>query len=163
MAQPGQRRCQPSAAPGQVVSQKRRPGRCRPGLPRRRSGVGSVGGAVQEQTGDLDGGQPVGQAVVQLEHQPHLAIHKPGHQPQLPQRPGPVQQPQAQLITQPQQLPLTTRRRHLHDVDVVGQVEARVIHPQRQPLPNPGAQHPLTQPGHQLQAAGELLADGVQP
>jgi hypothetical protein len=38
-----------------------------------------------------------------------------------------------------------------------------VIDPQRQPLPNPGPQHPLTQPGDQLQAAGELLADGVHP
>jgi hypothetical protein len=46
---------------------------------------------------------------------------------------------------------------------VVGQVEARVIDPQRQPLPNRGAQHPLAQPGDQLQAAAELLADGVQP
>jgi hypothetical protein len=30
-------------------------------------------------------------------------------------------------------------------------------------LAQPGAQHQLTQPGHQRQATGELLADGVQP
>ena len=100
---------------------------------------------------------------MQLEDQPHPALSKPRHQPQLPQRPGPVQQPQAQLVAQPQQLPLATRRRDLDGADVVGQVEARVIDPQRQPLPNPGAQHQLTQPGHQLQAAAELPADGVQP
>jgi hypothetical protein len=87
-------------------------------MPRRR-GVGSVGGAVQEQPGDLDGGQPVGQAVVQLEDQPDPALSKSRHQPQLPQRPGPVQQSQAQLIAQPQQLPLATRRRHLDGADVV--------------------------------------------
>ena len=46
---------------------------------------------------------------------------------------------------------------------MVGQVEARVIDPQRQPLPNRGGQHPLAQPGDQLQAAAEFLADGVQP
>jgi hypothetical protein len=101
--------------------------------------------------------------VVQLQHQPHPALVQSRHQPQLPQRPGPVQQPQAQLITQPQQLPLVTRRRHLHDADVIGRVEGGVIDPQRQPLPNPGEQHSLTQPGDQLQAAGEFLADGVQP
>ena len=100
---------------------------------------------------------------MQLEDQPHPATHEPGHQPQLPQRPGPVQQPQAQLIAQPQQFPLATRRRHLHGADMVGQVKAGVIDPQRQPLPNPGPQHPLTQPGHQLQAATELLADSVHP
>jgi hypothetical protein len=100
--------------------------------------------------------------VVQLEHQPDPAVGQPRHQPQLPQRPGPVQQPQAQLIAQPQQLPIATGHRHLDGTDVVGQVEAGVIDPQRQPLPNSGPQHSLAQPGHHLQAAGELLADRVQ-
>ena len=146
---------------GQVVGQQRRPRWGRPGLPQRRGG--SVGGAIQQYPGELDGGQPVGQAVVQLEDQPHPALSKFRHQPQLPQRPGPVQQPQAQLIAQPQQLPLATRRRQVDRADVVGQVKGGVIDPQRQPLPNRGGQHPLTQPGDQLQAAGELLADGVHP
>ena len=98
-----------------------------------------------------------------LRTSPTRPLASPCYQPQLPQRPGPVQQPQAQLIAQPQQLPLTTWRRHLDGADVVGQVKARVIDPQRQPLPNPGPQHPLTQAGHQLQAAAELLADSVHP
>jgi hypothetical protein len=101
--------------------------------------------------------------VVQLEDQPDPAVGQSGHQPQLPQRAGAVQQLQAQPVTQRQQLLLATRGRHLDGADVVGQVEGAVIDPQRQPLPEERAQHQLAQPGRQVQAAAHLLADGVQP
>jgi hypothetical protein len=132
-------------------------------LPGGRLGAWGIGGGVKQQrAGDLDGGQPVSQRVVQLEDQPDPAVGQAGHQPQLPQRPAAVQQPQAQPVAQRQQLLLATWRRHLDGADVIGHVEGELIDPQRQPLAQRGTQHQLAQPGRQVQAAVQLLADRVQ-
>jgi hypothetical protein len=147
----------------QAVGHQRPPRRRRPRLPWGRRNAAGVRGGVQQRTGDLDGGQPVGQRVVQLEHQPDPALGQSGHQPQLPQRVDAVQQPQAQLVAQRQQLLLVTEAGELDDADVVGKVEGRVVDPQRQPLRERGAQHDLAQPGDVVQAPPNFLADRVQP
>ena len=75
------------------VSTSRRPG-LGGGLddPARRLEERGVRGEVEQDGRDVDAGHPVDERVVRLLDQPDVAAFEPLDEPQLPQRPGPVEE-----------------------------------------------------------------------
>jgi hypothetical protein len=95
--------------------------------------------------------------MVQLHEQPNPLLRQARQKPHLPQRPGPVQPPPAQLFTGRQQLRLPGDVMR-EQVDVLGDVEAGVIDPQRPAQPPPRHVQALPEPGKKVNPAADLLA-----
>jgi len=99
--------------------------------------------------------------MVQFHEQPNPRVGQAGQEPHLPQRAGPVQPLPAQLFARRQQLRLVGDLAREH-VDVIGDIERGIIHPQRPAPPPPRRIQKLPEPGKQVQPAADPLADRLK-
>jgi hypothetical protein len=123
----------------------------------------SEGGSDAEGAERGDARHPVGDRVVHLHEQADASVRQPGQEPQLPQRPRPVQPPVPQLLTGQQQPRLISRSSQREHPDVLGEIDRRRVDPQRPAQPEPRPVQQLPEAGNQVEPAPDLLAGRLDP
>ena len=133
VAERGYGRCQAIGVQPQVVGEQL-PGGGGGRWPPRWCRRGRRGrGGVQQGAHQRDGGDAVGDRVMQADEQADGAVGEPGQQPQFPQRARPVQRRLVQLRAHRQQGRLIARRGDRAGAHMLGDAEVGVIGPHRRP------------------------------
>jgi hypothetical protein len=94
-----------------------------------------------------------------LPHDCEAPIAQSVDQPQPPQRMAPVKRQRQQLARQRSQLPGAARLLHADGLDVVGEVELRVVDPHRVVQAQGRGQRTAAKPRHQVEPRGYVLAE----
>ena len=121
-----------------------------------------VRGEIEQEHAQLDGGDPVDHGVVDLPQDGGAAPRQLRHEDDLPQRPVAPQRTREERVGgAPQLLVVQRPRKHL---DVVGEVEARVIAPHRLTGPEGHRGNTLPEARREVQAARDpgRHVDGVE-
>ena len=131
---------------------------CRPRLAHLAQAVTGPGQRGEYATERRNPGHPVCDRVVHPHVQADPPVRQPRKQPDLPQRPGPVQLLAAQPLDSRQQPGLVGGGGQGLDADVVADVEFPRVDPQRSTQPAGGPAEDLTEPGDAVQPRADRRA-----
>jgi len=149
--------------PAHVVGEELPATRCGPRHPPSWRRGRCIRSCVEQSANQREGGNAVGDYVMQAEEHPQLAIVEPRQQPQLPQRTRPVQSRLIQRRRHLEQGCLVARSGNGSGPHVLADVEAAVIDPQGLPQAESRAVEDLAQARGQIQAPLDVRPYGVQP
>ena len=123
--------------------------------PTRRLEERGVRREVEQHGRDIDAGDAVDERVVRLLDQPDVAALEPLDEPQLPERPRPVEELRLDPRGEREQLLAAARRRQRGEAHVVRDVEARVVDPDRPTLLERHVHDPLAEPRDEVQPGAD--------